>query len=405
MTISAGRLNVKKVIRAFIENALIWGHDPKMFSIYLAIDTNFQNTRVEDFRLDEDFEKIVNKVVYISEKDRENLAEEIISKSNVSREIVETLFVGAGYSKQRNSVLLWALRDRNDYAIYVDDDESPFVPIKDADDNLRWENLDFFGPHIKELSSGTDITRGPYLGYQSPVPSDFEKDVPEDIRVKLGESLHWGSDVITKYSFFNLMNQIKYLPEEELKNPSRPFVVEEGHLGKQIYAGNMGINLRSVRMGKIPIFYTPPHARGEDTIFALQLGKIVVKEVASYIFHDPFGIYSSIFDGEFPEILKNIPLTSNSKQRFAKALMGWLMYAPILISMTSKNEVEKIERIGKMLETIGEPANQLADLFDIPELRDCKNILRKYYEDVDSHSKNLEEIQKEWKNKILVSSI
>ncbi|MFH1327009.1 MAG: hypothetical protein ABIH59_02690 [archaeon] len=402
LTIPTGRPRVKKVVKAFIENAILHGYNPKDFSVYLSIDTEFENAKLSDFKLDPRVEKKVNKVVYISNKKRTIIGKEIINKTEVNSEVAENLFVGRGYSKQRNAALYLAIKDKNDFAICIDDDEAPFIPIKKENDQIYWKNLDFFTPHIKELTSGTDITRGPYMGYQSPIPSDFEKDIPEEIRKKLGEALKWGSDVITQYSFFNLFSQIKYLSEESLNN-TEAMIVEEGENGKHIYAGNMGLNLNSVGQRKIPIFYTPPKARGEDTIFALQLNKVLVKEVKSYIFHDPFNIYPEIFEGKFPEILKRIPITKDTKERFVSALIGWIKYAPILIELTSSNTKEKHTKIKEMLDKIEEPTHELANLLNIPELKECKGILKKYHEEVEDHHNELIIVQKEWQNKIIPS--
>ncbi|MFQ5531246.1 MAG: hypothetical protein ACE5ES_01380 [Candidatus Nanoarchaeia archaeon] len=404
LTIPTGRSRVKEVVKAFVENAVLHGCNPKDFSIYLSIDTGFENTKLSDFKLDPRVENRVNKVVYISRQKRAQIGRWVAKKCNVDLEIVKNLFVGSGYSKQRNSALFLALKDGNDYAICLDDDEAPFIPIKKENGKICWKNLDFFTPHLKELSTGTDITRGPYMGYLSPIPSDFDRDVPEEIREKLGEALKWGSEIITKYSFFDLINKIKYLSEEKLIE-TEAIVIEEGETGKQVLTGNMGINLHSVREGKIPIFYNPPKARGEDAIFAMQLSDLVVKEVKSYIFHDPFKVYPEIFEGKFPEILKRIPLTSDSKQRFANALMGWLKYAPILINLTSNSEEKKQQKIKEMLNKIEEPTQELANLLDLPELKECKKILAKYNRNVEFHYNNLIIVQKEWKNKILPALI
>lgn len=401
LTIPTGRPIVKKVVKAFIENAIQHKYNPKDFSIYLSIDTEYQNTKLADFKLDPGIEKKVKKVRYISNKERKILGKEIKKATNIKQETIKTLFVGRGYSKQRNAALFLAIKDGNEIAICLDDDEAPFIPIKKNNDTIYWKSLDFFTPHIKELKNGADITRGPYMGYQSPIPSDFDKDIPEEIREKLGEALKWGSDVITNYSFFNLINQIKYLSEETIKGSQEAKVVEEGENGKHVYAGNMGINLNSIKEGRIPIFYTPPDARGEDTIFGLQLQKALVKEVKSYIFHDPFQIYPEIFEGKFPEILKRIPITKNSKERFSAALIGWLKYAPILIELTSKTDEEKTKKIQEMLNKIEEPTRELSEILNLPELRDCKNILKKYYKEVKNHSSNLAIVQEEWKNKII----
>jgi hypothetical protein len=404
LTIPTGRPIIKKVVKAFIENAISHGYNPKDISVYLSIDKEYENTKLSEFKLDPRIEKKVKKVIYISERKRQKIAERIKEKCNANPKIVEALFMGRGYSKQRNAALFLALIDKNDFAICFDDDETPFIPIKKEKGNIYWKNLDFFTPHIKELSSGTDITIGPIIGYRSPVPSDFDKDIPEEIKTKLGEALKWGSDVVTKYYFLNLISQIKYLEEKTLENTDS-ILVEQEENGKRIWAGNMAINLNSVRKGRIPIFFTPPEARGEDSIFSLQLQNVTVKEVRSYIFHDPFQMYPEIFNGKFPEILKSIPITKQSKQRFASALIGWLKYAPILIELTSKTNKEKQEKVEKMLNNIEEPTQELAELLNLPELRGCKSILKKYYKEVQNHHNHLLVIQNEWKNKIIPSIV
>lgn len=405
LTIPTGRPRVRQVVKSFIENAILHGYNPKDFSIYLSIDTSYQNTKECEFRLNPTIERKVCRVHYIGETRRHELGEEIAKRCSAYNQTIYNLFSGNGYARQRNSALFLAIQDKNDIAICIDDDEAPFVPIKQKNGQIIWKELDFFGPHIKELSSGTDVTRGPYLGYLSPIPSDFERDIPEEIRKKLGEALQYGSDVITSHSFFDLMNKIRYLPEEELTNPSRPFIVEEDKNGKHVYAGNMGINLNSVRQGRIPIFFTPPNARGEDTIFALQLKETIVREVNSFIFHDPFDLYPEIFKRNFPKSLKNIPVTEHSKKRFASTLMGWAKYAPIFIELTSKDSDDKREKIEGMLAKIEEPTKELANLLNLPELRKCKDILADYYQSVQDHCAQLTAAQTIWRTEIVPSLI
>ena len=401
LTIPTGRPRVKEVVKAFIKNAIYHGHNSKDFSIYLSIDTRYQNTSEEDFTLDKETEKNVSKVVYISEKDRAHLANEVNNRFNVTPSIAEQLFMGNGYSKQRNSALLLAIKDGNDIAICIDDDEAPFIPVENTEGKIKWKNLDFFGPHIKELSNGADITRGKCLGYFSPIPSDFEKDIPEEIRIKLGEALSYGNDVISSYSFMKLMSKIKCVSETELNNSKEALIIEYGPIGKSVPTGNMGINLHSVRQGKVPIFFTPPNARGEDTIFGLQLKNTIVKEVQSYMFHDPFLMYDNIYKGEFPETLRPVSVTKDTKIRFAYALIGWLKYAPMLIEMTSKSETEKKMRIKEMIDKIGEPTRKLAELLNCREIEECRNVLLEYNKNVDNHLNDLIEAQKSWRELIL----
>jgi len=403
LTIPTGRPNVKKVVRAFLNNAKIHGYDLKNFSVYLAIDLEYEKTLAGDFRLPLDIEESLGNVVYIFEEDRNRIARSISSKFGLDLGFANRLFAGRGYSQQRNSVLLWALKEGNDFAICVDDDESPFVPVKSDDGDIEWKNLDFFTPHLEAMIGGADVTRGPYLGYISPIPSDFEKDIPEEIRRKLGEALKFGSEIIAGDSFLNLMNKIRYLPQGEIDNPTRPFNVESGENGKPILSGNMGINLKSLKDGKVPLFYNPPKARGEDAIFALQLGNAKVVEVDSYIFHDPFGMYPGVFNGRFPKRLRNIPVTLQARVRFSDALTGWLKYAPVLINMTSSDSYEKKQRIGEMLSKIGAPTKELAVILDCPDMNNCRDVLFQYSRDVEVHLSDLAKAQKMWRESIIPS--
>ena len=49
VTIPTGRPRVKRVVEAFIKNALEYGYNLKDFSVYLSIDTKFGNTKEENF--------------------------------------------------------------------------------------------------------------------------------------------------------------------------------------------------------------------------------------------------------------------------------------------------------------------------------------------------------------------
>ncbi|MBS3093420.1 hypothetical protein J4456_02460 [Candidatus Pacearchaeota archaeon] len=399
LSIPTGRPRVKHVVKSFLENAVQYGYDLKNFSVYLSIDTTFKKTRVADFILHSELENKLGKIEYISPKRRKDIGEDLVNLG-VETNLAISLFAGRGYSRLRNSSLLLALRDNNDVAICIDDDEVPYIPIESQEGKIRWENLDFFTPHLEALKS-TDITRGPYMGYLSPIPSDLEEEISPLVRRRLGEALQIGNEIVTVNSFFNLMENIIYLPEREILNPHRPYIVANSKYGKTILSGNMGINLHSIREGKLPIFYTPPSARGEDTFFGLQLKNNTVIEVPSYIFHDPFGLYPHLLKGKFPHKLKNIPVNKTSINRFADAVIGWLKYAPLFVYMSSKTAAEREERIEDMIKKIVKPTQQLAELLHCPKLYFSKEILEDYHRNVVNHYYMLQKSQEVWKNKIL----
>ena len=401
LTISTGRIAVKRVVKSFLDNAELHGYDIEDFSVYLSIDTEYNNTRASDFKLDSNLERRLRNVDYITPKSREEIGRELISETGANPLIINSMFVGRGYSKQRNSALLRALQDENDLAICFDDDEAPYIPIKDKNMNIKWEALDFFTPHIKELLIGADVTRGPSTGYLSPIPSDLEEEIPEFVREKLGELLQLGNEVVSKKSFFNLADNIIYLSDNEITNPYRPYIVKNSKYGKTILSGNMGINLDSIRKGKLPIFYNPPNARGEDAFFGLQLKDNNVVEVPSYIFHDPFLLYPNLPEGNFPEKLETIPVNRKSIDRFADAVTGWLKYAPLFILMSSKTPGEREERISKMINDIEAPTRKMAELLDSPKLLDCRRILEDYNREVFKDYQMLRKSQETWREKVV----
>lgn len=402
LAIPTGRPKVKEVVESFVNNMYSHGHDISNVSVYLSIDLTYKNTKLEDFELPKSLENRINNVTYIDQNERESLANRLIDDADLSIDSAITLFSGNGYSKQRNSALVQAILDKCDYAICFDDDEAPIVPMKTRAKKLEWVNMDFFGPHLDALISGSDITRGPILGYRSPIPSDFVKNVPKNIRIKLGEALSHGSDVISRETFFELMNDIKYLLPIDLSGLNgRPFEVPVGKNGKHIYAGNMGINLNTIAKTDFPIFYTPPGARGEDTIFALNIPNLKVTEVNSFIFHDPFNMYPDIYKGKYPSELMPVPIDSNTIKRFSSALIGWLKYAPILIKMTSDYDANFESRMKKMISTIKDPTDKLYDLFRVKDFKECPITLQRYRDDVHAHHRQYTTVQSEWRTKIV----
>ncbi|MAH06913.1 hypothetical protein CMI38_01525 [Candidatus Pacearchaeota archaeon] len=403
LAIPTGRPRVGEVVNSFLENAEYFGYNLKQFSVYLSIDLEYQDKAPEDFKIDRSIEDRVNKVEYIYGDQRREFGEKVLERSGVDKDIADTLFIGRGYSRQRNVAILRAAEDGNDYAICFDDDEDPKIPVRMEDGSTTWTYPDFFTPHISALSNDVDITRGHCLGYLSPIPSDFERSIPEDVRRKLGAALSIGSEVLDADSFSGLMKKVRYLNESEISNLPISYIVKNGEYGKAILSGNMGINLTSLRGGKIPIFYTPPGARGEDAIFGLQLENLIVAEVSSYIFHDPFVKYPNISSGEVPNKLEDIQVDDETKKRFGNAVIGWIKYAPMLIAMTSQDRDEVDRRTGDMIAKIGEPTDRLAKLLHYDELSTSERVLRNYVSDLDSHMNELLNVQNNWRDKIAPS--
>jgi len=397
LIIPTGRPQVKKVVKSFLDNAEYHGYDLKNFSVYLAIDTSFQDAKLKDFMFDESIEKKISRVVYISEEDRVELSKKF-KGSDCNEKFLNLIFSNYGHSRQRNSALFCAAIDGNDVAIGIDDDESPCIPVKDGK-KIKWKNMDFFTPHLKELIQGCDITSGSYTGYISPIPSNLSEKVPENIRKNLGKAFSYGNDVTNENTFIGEINKPILLDSKDIDK--FPYDVVKGKYGKHLYGGNMGINLHSLKKGRIPVFYTAPGSRGDDSIFAFHLRETSVKKVGSFIFHDPFSKYSCVFDKKFPNKLEDIRLDEGTLKRFARCIIGRLKYAPLLIHLSSKDVTEREELMIKMIALIEKSTGEMALALDCPELNNCTNILLEFSSEVDQHYSDLTNVQSEWKNSVI----
>lgn len=99
----------------------------------------------------------------------------------------------------------------------------------------------------------------------------------------------------------------------------------------------MCLNLKSVY--KIPTFYNPKGARGEDTFFSTLLENKKVLRIPTYHFHDGFLKYVQIMRGRMPKCLRKINVDEDSiEHRFLQASLGWIKYKPLLMYIKNKEQ-------------------------------------------------------------------
>jgi hypothetical protein len=84
----------------------------------------------------------------------------------------------------------------------------------------------------------------------------------------------------------------------------------------------------------------------------MQLQEAKVLKVPTYTFHDPFQKYVAITEGEHPESLDAIKVIPGTVDRFEKACLGWVKYAPFLIRMTADSKSTYQSRIQAMKEEL-----------------------------------------------------
>jgi hypothetical protein len=160
------------------------------------------------------------------------------------------------------------------------------------------------------LAAGADVTRGGYLGHGAPLV-DLSALLGRECRAALGLALSLGNEVLTA-DCLTAAPAFGTASLPELRH------------GLVIYGGNVGVSLAALAEGRIPPFFCPPGARGEDTFFGLRLPATArVRTGPEAVFHDPFRLGRGA-----PAA---VPPTPAHLRRFAGAVRGWVRYAPLWV--------------------------------------------------------------------------
>jgi hypothetical protein len=342
------RPKAKAIVTQFIANATSHGIATKGLSVYFSIDL-IGSTKCEDFYLDDDTKKKLHSVHYVDVYTRQTIAQTIVHHGLLDEEFLNQSFVQRGYAAARNAALFQALLDGNDFAINIDDDVVPVANFRDHDGTLGWLRINFFHIHLKALSEGADVTRGPYLGYPSPVV-DLAAILPFHYRKRLGIALSLGCEILHP-DILTCRSHLRYATTHDLHCSSHYFSDECMRKTTIVYGGNLGINLHSVREGKLPLFFNPPGARGEDSFFGRCLdAKVRVSSIPAYVFHDPFGLNPELLGGRTPlALLPIVPATNKNLKRFAEALTGWIKYAPLWIYTQHADQEKRNETLHALI--------------------------------------------------------
>ena len=173
-------------------------------------------------------------------------------------------------------------------------------------------------------------------------------------------------------------------------------------MGKENWLFASGICLNMRHLDKIPAFYNPPFARGEDTFFTTMLKDAKVTQVPTYHFHDGFLKYISILKENYPKKLKKIVLEDGAiEQRFLKASIGWIKYKPLLIYITDRKNYRKI--IDETKEKLEKSIPKMNETFKSCDFTCLLKELEQYDQQVKQHYKEYirtNEVWNEFKSKI-----
>lgn len=380
-----GRSNVCRVINSYykelLEQTKEYFHKVNI-TIFILFDTTYQQTKREEFYniKPEVYENI--KIKYITPEDIDKEINELAIKNNMNIEDMK-FFLGHGHAKGRNTVMYYAVKNKMDYLLFWDDDEYPVAVVKEKNGN-EWIKQDNVLKHLEFMNKEkADVTIGYHCGYISPIPYiDFSEKFTEQDLKEFIEAI--SNDIISWESIREKMqnnNGVTYANKEIAMGVGAHEIESDG-IGKWVAGSTLCLNLNNRE--KIPAFYNPPQARGEDTFFSTLLGNSKVVRIPVYHFHDGFLKYTQIMDGIYPRSLRKINVKEdNIKNRFLKASMGWIKYKPLLLYIKDKEKYKKeITDMEKKLTCI---VPKLNDIFN----GNCFSVLieelKKYDQDVEKH--------------------
>lgn len=386
-----GRPNVCKLINNYYKNMIeqLERTGKKVnLTIFLLYDLNYQYTIRTDFYsiIPEVYKNI--KIKYITPENIEEEKKKLISRNNFTKEEVD-LFLGNGHAKGRNTVMYYALKWKMDYLLFWDDDEYPVAVVKE-DDNLQWIPQDNILKHLEHIDDA-DITIGYHCGYISPIPYvELGEEISEDdfknyIEAISNELVSWES--IKQKMIDN--NGVTY-SEKSIAEGKGLYELQQ----KWVAGSTLCLNLN--HLDKIPAFYNPPLARGEDTFFSTLLKNAKILKIPVYHFHDGFLKYTSIIKGRYPKKLRRIKIEEeNIESRFLKASKGWIKYKPLLMYIQDNENYKGNMKVA--IEKLEKSVLKINELFESTNFTDLVKDLKEYDRNVEKHYKEYLKTNEIWK--------
>lgn len=377
-----GRPNVCQVINNTYEHLLeqVKNTDKKIeLSIFILFDLGYQyTTRVDFYGIIPKVYKDI-KIKYITPEGIEEEKKKLIARNDFTKQEMD-MFFGHGHAKGRNTLMYYALKWDIDYLLFWDDDEYPVACVKNEETGeIDWKQQNNIAVHLKYIEKA-DVTIGYHCGYISPIPYvELGTDVDQDKFKSYIEAL--GNDIISWESIkekFVKYNGVTYA-DPKVANGENAYEIKGDGIGKWVAGSTLCLNLK--HLDKIPAFYNPADARGEDTFFSTKLNDSKVIKVPVYHFHDGFLKYTNIMKKKYPKQLRKIKSSEEQiEQRFIRASRGWIKYKPLFEYITdNKNYVEKINTTYEKL-LIGIP--EINKLFENSDFTILLNDLKEYDKNV-----------------------
>ena len=395
-----GRPNICNIINTYYKDIVEQVKDFQIkvnFTCFILYDLNYLNTQEENFyHINPEVHKDI-KIKYLSPTYVTEKCKEIGKKHNLS-EAEANLLVGKGYARARNTILYEAVEEKIDYLMFWDDDEYPLAALKEGK-NIKWIKQKNILEHLKNIENA-DITYGYRCGMINPLPAVKYNDIITEevykqfIEAVENEAISWEN----LQSMLQNESGIGYADEQIVLHKQGLEEVEG--IGKTNFVLGSGICLNLTHLEKIPAFYNPPEARGEDTFFSCALGELDAKvlRIPTYHFHDGFLKFTFLMEGKFPKKLKKITSEdSGISWRFKKTTTGWTKYKPLLYYILDSNNYEKVICQSKI--KLENTVQKMSTVFEDCDLTNLPTILDDYDNNVKKHYEEYKQVNKIW-NKI-----
>jgi hypothetical protein len=389
-----GRKDFKKVAKAYIqsfsENDEL---DCEQYALHLfvAYDLNYKGTQVSDYQItDEELLSVVDSAHYLGPSAISTEADTLVKDKVITAREAKLIF-GEGYAMKRNAVLYFAVKNKMDSIIFLDDDEYPIANIR-LEQGIAWKGQEILSAHIKGIQKA-DMTHGHHCGYISPIPQfRFNETLSEDeFHTFIGAI---SNDIINWESVKEKMEAggVTYASAEIMEHTQTEWVEAVDGM-KFISGANLAICLKET--DKIFPFYNPPGARGEDTFLSTCISDCRVLKVGCYTFHDAYSAYGQLLSGILPEHLKEIDTeTPFASKRFLQAAIGWIRYKPLLLYITQPKEyLKKMESIEEALKAV---LPKFCQYFGNNDFQIILKEFRQYRALVNEHFTDFENTKKAW---------
>lgn len=400
----SGRPNVCKIINSygeFIKKQVEGLGIEVNITAYILFDLNYAHTIRTDFYgiLPEAYKNM--RIKYITPENILEYEKVLMSRYGMSKEDVK-LFIGNGYGKARNTILYCAMQHGMDYIMFWDDDEYPVANVM-AENQLQWIEQKNVLEHLKNIEK-SEVTMGYRCGMMNPIPYiEYTDEIKEEDYKNFIDALE--NEVISWKKLKETGDNtscIAYADPEIAKGEKKPEYMKK--VGEENFTLGSGICLNLNKIDKIPAFYNPPNARGEDTFFSCSLKdkKARVLRIPTYHFHDSFLQFTGIMKGKYPKRLSKISLVNTEiEQRFLKATIGWTRYKPLLYYIKDRKNYEEI--IEKTRDNLKKSVKKINTEFLTCDFSCLIRELNKYDKDVEKHYQEYLRVNELWdkfKNKI-----